>query len=169
MTECPHLARRGERPATLPAWCGNFRGARGCVVVKRVTRGLLGPVENLGFPPPLPEATESQRALADAQAGYIEILEAANKSSHAAVMLAAGKLAKQKDGQKRGGKATAQGKAPGVAQWRQEAINVAKGLIANGRAQHEVAAIVAKRLGKTARAVRPVLQDAGIVRKRERC
>ena len=84
---------------------------------------------------------ELQRALADAQAGYIEILEAANKSSHAAVMLAVGKLAKQKDGQKRGGKATAQGKAPGVAQWRQEAINVAKGLIANGRAQHEVAAI----------------------------
>jgi len=51
--------------------------------------------------------------------------------------------------------------------WHAEAVKYAKALLATGRESHELAAIVARRYGRSEDAVRTVLQAAGLVRKRK--
>lgn len=132
---------------------------------KNSRHGLLGPLENLGFPASsMP--SDGRDDLIEAQGKYIEVLEMMGTTDRAAAAFAVGKLAKRKEDQRSGGRKTGQQRRQVSAEWHPRAIKTAKRLIDAGRKPHELTAIVATQLGKSADVVRPVLQDAGLVRKR---
>jgi hypothetical protein len=69
-------------------------------------------------------------------------------------------------GRKKGGKTKAARQSATVSTWHEKAIAMAKELRESGRASHELSALVARRLGKSPRTVRKILQDAELVKKR---
>lgn len=68
----------------------------------------------------------------------------------------------------RGGTASATTRKAAVAEKNTRLIERAQQLLATGRATHELGAILAKHDGRTARQIRSVLQEAGILEKRKR-
>lgn len=75
-------------------------------------------------------------------------------------------LARVRD-RRNAGKATAAKKKKEAAEWHPKAIKHARSLVNTGRKPSETTAIVARQLGMSPRSVRPILQAAGIVKKKE--
>lgn len=104
------------------------------------------------------EKAKELRAAADLiRLGYYAACHAiagAPRAVHRATSSAAGHL-------------TATKRKAKAAQWHAAAIAHARTLAAAGRKQHEISGIVAARVGKSPRTVRPLLQAAGVLKKRE--
>lgn len=52
--------------------------------------------------------------------------------------------------------------------WQQECVEASRKMLADGRAQHELAGILSQQFGKTPTQVRNVLQEAGVMHRRAR-
>ena len=72
-------------------------------MAKKGRHGLLGPLENLGFPPAGEAPADPGQEMLSLQEAYITVLQAANRNNNAALERAVGILARQKGEKQTGG------------------------------------------------------------------